>query len=259
VKKKAGKKKQVRSYKDPWYVPHNYLRTSRAEAAALEAVSWLDTRDKGAGPRNYIEWFKVLHTCAYHAIKSTSEQGKAIWTNRWGRVLAYLVEANMGLVHSRVRYYSRHCTDTDELESEAASALYRAVCRFNPWIGWTFSTFACNVINNSIGRYLQLRNKNKKLTPVSFEKEYERPIVGKKRSDELVLDRLCVAMEKNLAELNDAEKQVLSLRFPLDGSNPVIFELIGARMGLCKERVRQIQVKALRKLREVLEEDPVLQ
>lgn len=253
------KKKQVRSYKDPWYVPHNYLRTSRAETAALAAVSWLGSRAKGAGPHNYTEWFKVLHTCAYHAVKSTSEQGKSLWTNRWERVLGYLVEANMGLAYSRVRHYSRYCTDIDELESEAASALYHAACRFNPWLGWTFSTFACNVINNSVGRYLQLGNRKKKLTPVNFEKKYERPLIGKKSSDELALDRLHIALERNLAELTERESTVLSLRFPLDGSKPEIFELIGARMGLCKERVRQIQERALRKIREVLEEDPVLQ
>jgi len=52
------------------------------------------------------------------------------------------------------------------------------------------------------------------------------------------------------SELNEKEKTILSLRFC---ENPKTLEKIGKEMGLSRERVRQIQKKALKKLRKKLE------
>jgi len=46
---------------------------------------------------------------------------------------------------------------------------------------------------------------------------------------------------------------VLRMRFGLGGSaEPLKLELIGERLGLSKERIRQVQVSALTKLREAV-------
>ena len=42
---------------------------------------------------------------------------------------------------------------------------------------------------------------------------------------------------------------ILSLRFGLDGGGPRTLEEIGKKFGVTGERIRQIEVKALRKLR----------
>lgn len=55
-----------------------------------------------------------------------------------------------------------------------------------------------------------------------------------------------------LGELNPKQKEVLARRFGLLGYEPSTLEDVGAEIGLTRERVRQIQVEALRRLREIL-------
>ncbi|MBI4240336.1 MAG: RNA polymerase sigma factor RpoD/SigA [Candidatus Rokubacteria bacterium] len=55
-----------------------------------------------------------------------------------------------------------------------------------------------------------------------------------------------------LDALSDKEQTVLRLQFGLDGAEPMTLEAIGQQMGLTRERVRQIEAVALKKLRELL-------
>jgi RNA polymerase primary sigma factor len=56
-------------------------------------------------------------------------------------------------------------------------------------------------------------------------------------------------LREALQELGRNEQQVLRLRFGLDDDTPRTLKQIGDKIGLSRERVRQIQVKALEKLR----------
>jgi len=55
-----------------------------------------------------------------------------------------------------------------------------------------------------------------------------------------------------LEELNSKQREVLARRFGLLGYEPSTLEDVGKEIGLTRERVRQIQVEALRRLKEVL-------
>lgn len=55
-----------------------------------------------------------------------------------------------------------------------------------------------------------------------------------------------------LNELNAKQREVLARRFGLMGYEPSTLEDVGAEIGLTRERVRQIQVEALRRLRDML-------
>lgn len=55
-----------------------------------------------------------------------------------------------------------------------------------------------------------------------------------------------------LKELNPKQREVLARRFGLMGYEPSTLEDVGAEIGLTRERVRQIQVEALRRLRDML-------
>ncbi|SEQ77273.1 RNA polymerase, sigma 38 subunit, RpoS [Rosenbergiella nectarea] len=58
---------------------------------------------------------------------------------------------------------------------------------------------------------------------------------------------------KWLYELNAKQREVLARRFGLLGYEPATLEDVGQEIGLTRERVRQIQVEGLRRLREILE------
>jgi RNA polymerase primary sigma factor len=54
-----------------------------------------------------------------------------------------------------------------------------------------------------------------------------------------------------LAQLNPRMRRVLALRFGLDGESPQTLEEVGAGLGITRERVRQLEARALRELRSV--------
>jgi RNA polymerase nonessential primary-like sigma factor len=56
-----------------------------------------------------------------------------------------------------------------------------------------------------------------------------------------------------LEELTDKQREVIARRFGLSGYEGATLEEVGREIGLTRERVRQIQVEALRRLREILE------
>jgi RNA polymerase primary sigma factor len=64
------------------------------------------------------------------------------------------------------------------------------------------------------------------------------------------------AVEERMAALLDGlperEREILSLRFGLRGREPHTLEDIGAALGLSRERVRQLESRALRRLRQAL-------
>jgi RNA polymerase nonessential primary-like sigma factor len=55
-----------------------------------------------------------------------------------------------------------------------------------------------------------------------------------------------------LNELNSKQREVLARRFGLLGYEPATLEDVGVEIGLTRERVRQIQVEALKRLRDIL-------
>ncbi|WP_296644382.1 sigma-70 family RNA polymerase sigma factor [Romboutsia sp. 13368] len=56
-------------------------------------------------------------------------------------------------------------------------------------------------------------------------------------------------IEEVLTGLSDQEQQVLRMRFGLDDDTPKTLEEIGRVFGVTRERIRQIEAKAIRKLR----------
>lgn len=56
-------------------------------------------------------------------------------------------------------------------------------------------------------------------------------------------------IEEVLAALSDRESKVLEMRFGLRGAKPMTLEEVGREFGVTRERIRQIEAKALRKLK----------
>jgi RNA polymerase primary sigma factor len=60
---------------------------------------------------------------------------------------------------------------------------------------------------------------------------------------------------KLLDSIDERDARVLRLRFGLEGKEPLTLKQIGAEVGLTRERVRQIEVEALKKLQQQLTDD----
>ncbi|MEX2215568.1 MAG: RNA polymerase sigma factor RpoD/SigA [Phycisphaeraceae bacterium] len=74
--------------------------------------------------------------------------------------------------------------------------------------------------------------------------------------DEQVLDRDDLETIRELLDIIDErEATILRLRFGLDGEEPLTLKEVGRKIGLTRERVRQIEIEALSKLQNRLESD----
>ena len=66
-------------------------------------------------------------------------------------------------------------------------------------------------------------------------------------------DDLAESIDQWLSELTDKQREVVVRRFGLRGYESCTLEEVGQEIGLTRERVRQIQVEALKRLREIME------
>jgi RNA polymerase nonessential primary-like sigma factor len=62
-------------------------------------------------------------------------------------------------------------------------------------------------------------------------------------------------IEAWLSQLNDKQRAVVERRYGLDGREAATLEEVGNEIGVTRERVRQIQIEALRRLRHILERE----
>jgi RNA polymerase primary sigma factor len=92
-------------------------------------------------------------------------------------------------------------------------------------------------------------------TPVGDGESYYGDLIEDERADrpELVTaeNSRHAELRRAVAMLNPRMQQVVGLRFGLDGNPPQTLEEVGLRMGITRERVRQLESKALRELRNV--------
>ncbi len=67
--------------------------------------------------------------------------------------------------------------------------------------------------------------------------------------DEVATGLLGAEVDKLLSSLDDREREVLRLRFGVDRGEPRTLDEVGEKLGLTRERIRQIEVRAMSKLR----------
>ena len=181
------------------------------------------------------------------------------WHRRFEHFREYLVRTNLALVLAMAKRTRLGDVDFAEVVSEGNMALIRAVDKFNVDRGFKFSTYACRAILKAFSRTALKSSRHKSRFPVEFEPDMEKSDWTDRRRDaveEDCLDELKAIVERNLADLSNVEETVIRRRFnwQQQEDHPLTLEEVGQIIGVTKERVRQIQNKALAKIRQVMED-----
>lgn len=195
---------------------------------------------------------------------SAEAVGELLHWERWVRqTRSDIVRLNVGLVLAMARRTKLTGVDYSDLVSEGNLALLRSVDKFDCSRGFKFSTYACRAILKSFSRVATRTARYRGHFPVEFDPTLEKSqhAEHKRRNVETdCVDELKVILGRNLAHLNDVEARVIRARFAIDDEVEEIdlakgktLEEVGEMIGVTKERVRQIQNKALGKLRVALE------
>ena len=168
-----------------------------------------------------------------------------------------LVQANLRLVVSIAKKHVGLGPNFFEVVSDGNLTLMRAVDNFDFARGNKFSTYACwSLIKNyarsipeahyHCHRYVTGQDELLAAAPDTSEVEPHASDVAEVRA----------ALASALENLPDRERQIITGHFGLFAqSEPLTLDQLGQRFGVTKERIRQLERKALTQLRELLSPD----
>ena len=166
-------------------------------------------------------------------------------------IKAILITSNLRLVVSIAKKFNEPSHSFDELISEGNVALMRSVEKFNFALGNRFSTYATYAIQR---HFFRISHKSRQYrNRFATDDEPVRDRAEEPRDEDACtpgqVDFLRGLFGDFLNELEPREQQIVVARFGFDGDKPKTFRELGIEMGVCKERIRQIQTRAIEKLR----------
>ncbi len=171
-----------------------------------------------------------------------------------------IVQSNLRLVVSIAK---RHVSATDEffeLVSDGNMSLIRAAEKFDFSRGNKFSTYASWAIMKNFARTIPEKFKQRDRFRTSHDEMFS--VTQDDRSDQYQQESAQQVREQQinriLSRLDEREQRIIINRFGLDHSRePRTLKQVGADLGVTKERVRQIEARALNKLRMVAQEEKI--
>lgn len=171
-----------------------------------------------------------------------------------------LVRANLRLVVSIAKRYVGPAGEFFELVSDGNMSLLRAVDKFDFSLGYRFSTYASWAIMRNFARTIPDSLRHHDRFSTSHSEMFS--TVEDTRADyceqESAQIQRASQVERILERLDERERKIVASHFGLiRAQEPLTLKQIGSAMGITKERVRQIEVRAMGKLREAAKEERI--
>ena len=168
-----------------------------------------------------------------------------------------IARCNLRLVVSIARAFADRETTFDELVSDGNLALISAIAKFDFGRGFRFSTYATHAIRRAFYRQLQQKRRRKTRFVLGAAEliddaadDFQPPPI-----EEGQARRVRELFRQMADRLDDRERAILAARYGLgDEQRAMTLQGVAKRLGICKERVRQLQNRALDKLRDLARE-----
>lgn len=249
-----------------WYHPVMEDLSSRGRSAGTVLLTAAEERALFL-QFNYCRWrvCKLKDQLKSGVVRVGPAKELLHWYQRAEAYRDQIAQTNLALVLAMAKRTRMSEVDFAELVSEGNMALLRAVDKFDVARGFKFSTYACRAILKAFSRSGVKLSKYRQMFPTDFDPKLEKSdFFDRKRAeheDDCVDEIRCI-LKDNRAALTDIEQEVIEHRFNLSRrqqeqreAQPLTLEQVGKIIGVTKERVRQIQNKALEKIRQTLEDN----
>ena len=175
-----------------------------------------------------------------------------------------LIERNLRLVAHIMKKYYAQTSDQEDLISIGTIGLIKAVSTFDAGKGIRLATYAARCVENEI--LMHFRSPRKSASDVSLSDYIETGKDGTALSlmdvvcqDDDMFDRISSREDVRLLRqymgevLDDREQKVLTLRYGLDGKEPLPQREVAQQCNISRSYISRIEKKALEKLRSAFE------
>lgn len=177
-----------------------------------------------------------------------------------------LIEHNLRLVAHIVKKYYTATSDQDDLISIGTIGLIKGIQTFNAGRGVRLATYASRCIENEI--LMHFRSLRRSAGDVSLSETLDTDGEGGNLSlmdvvsvEDDILDEMGTAetvkrLRVHIAKLLDSrEREILTLRYGLDGAEPLTQRETADKLGISRSYVSRIEKKAIEKLKKQLERE----
>lgn len=163
----------------------------------------------------------------------------------------HLIQSNMRLVMSIVKKFVTPQTSFDDLLSDGIMTLMQAVEKFDYSRGFRFSTYAYRSIARNAYRTVKAaHNEESRVTRDAEQWAFEEEGHRSSTLTDQTWENLRQLMASMLSQLDRRERLIIRSRYALGAHRKVrTFQDIAHRLGVSKERVRQLEQRAVSKLR----------
>ena len=164
-----------------------------------------------------------------------------------------IIRANLRLVVSIAKRHVGPSNNFFELVSDGNMSLIRAVEKFDFGRGFKFSTYASWAIMKNFARSIPDEKHRRERFVTGHEEVFD--VAPDSRSDEHELlatqERATHTVNRLLEYLEPRERDIIRMRAGLDNhAKGMTLEEIGQQFGITKERVRQLNARAMKKMRD---------